>query len=95
VSIPAYTDCFLSPPPPSKIPDAQTVSQQELATAMQTMKEYNSDVGTYLSYLDYEHRQNHMTGNEADRLHNSAVETLTRIVNRFNEQGRKFNAKNG
>ena len=44
-SLPAHADCVL-PPAPSKIPDGTTASQQEMLTAMQTLKEYNGDVET-------------------------------------------------
>ena len=36
-SLPAHADCVL-PPAPSKIPDGNTASQQEMLTAMQTLK---------------------------------------------------------
>src|SRR6202012_4468464 len=68
-SLPAYADCDL-PPAPSKIPDGTTASQQEMVTAMQTLKEYSADVDTYLKCLEFEAKHNHLTGDEADRMHN-------------------------
>ena len=43
VSLAAHADCVL-PPAPSKIPDGKTASEQEMVTAMQTLKEYNAVV---------------------------------------------------
>jgi len=93
-SVPAFADCHL-PSPPNKVPDGQTAGQQEMMMAMETLKEYNADVETYLQCLDFEHRQNHLSASEQNRLHNDAVETLTRTANRFNEQVRTFKAKSG
>ena len=95
VSLAAHADCVL-PPPPSKIPDGKTASKEEMSTALETMKEYNSDVETYLKCLDFEARQHHMSTSEQDSKHNSAVDTLQKIANKFNEQVRTYNkAKNG
>jgi hypothetical protein len=94
VTVPAHADCLL-PSPPNRIPDGQTAGQQEMLTAMQTLKEYNGDVDTYLKCLEFERKQGHLTNADQDRLHNAAVETLTRIANKFNEQVRTFKSKNG
>src|ERR1700741_3447531 len=94
VSLAAHADCVL-PPAPSKIPDGKTASEQEMVTAMQTLKEYNGDVDTYLKCLDFEAKQNHMSSDDQEKMHNVAVETLQKIANRFNEQVRTFKAKSG
>lgn len=83
------------PPAPSKIPDGGSASQQEMLTAMQTMKEYNNDVSTYLKCLEFEAKQNHLSSSEVERRHNSALEELTKIADRFNQQVRTFKAKSG
>lgn len=93
-SLPAYADCVL-PPAPSKIPDGSTASEQEMLTAMQTLKEYNGDVDTYTKCLDFEARQNRLSHGEQERLHNSAVDTLQKIAARFNEQVRTYKSKSG
>jgi len=93
-SLPARADCVL-PSAPSKIPDGNTASQQEMLTAMQTLKEYNGDVETYSKCLEFEARQNRLTHADADRMHNSALETLQRVATKFNEQVRTFKAKSG
>ena len=93
-SLPAYADCML-PPAPSKIPDAATASQQEMVSAMQTLKEYNGDVETYTKCLEFEARQNHLSHADEERKHNDAVAELQKIAAKFNEQVRMFKAKNG
>ncbi len=93
-SLPAHADCVL-PPPPSKIPDGSTATQQEMVTAMNTLKEYNGDVDTYTKCLEFEAKQNHLSKADEERMHNSAVDTLQKVANKFNEQVRTFKAKNG
>jgi hypothetical protein len=93
-SVPAHADCVL-PPAPSKIPDGSTASQQEMVTAMQTLKEYNGDVDTYMKCLEFEAKQNRLSHADEERMHNSAVETLTKVASKFNEQVRTFKAKSG
>jgi hypothetical protein len=93
-SLPAHADCVL-PPAPSKIPDGSTASQQEMLTAMQTLKEYNGDVDTYTKCLDFEAKQNHLSHTDEERMHNTAVETLQKVAAKFNEQVRTFKAKSG
>jgi hypothetical protein len=93
-SLPAHADCVL-PPAPSKIPDGNTASEQEMITAMNTLKEYNSDVETYIKCLEFEAKQNHVSRMDEEKMHNAAVETLQRIAAKFNEQVRTFKAKSG
>jgi hypothetical protein len=93
-SLPAHADCVL-PPAPSKIPDGKTASEHEMITAMQTLKEYNGDVDTYMKCLDFEAKQNRLSLGDQERMHNTAVETLTKIAAKFNEQVRTFKAKSG
>jgi hypothetical protein len=82
-SLPAHADCVL-PPAPSKIPDGNTASQQEMFTAMNTLKEYNGDV-----------EQNRLSRTDEERMHNTAVDTLQKVAAKFNEQVRTFKAKSG
>jgi hypothetical protein len=93
-SLPAHAGCDL-PPAPSKIPDGTSASQQEMVTAMQTLKEYSADVDTYLKCVEFEAKHNHLSNDEADRMHNTAVTTLEKVAAKFNEQVRTFKAKNG
>lgn len=93
-SLPAFADCEL-PPAPSKIPDGNTASQQEMVTAMNTLKEYNGDVETYTKCLEFEAKQNRLSKSDEERMHNNAVDTLQKVAAKFNEQVRTFKAKNG
>jgi hypothetical protein len=93
-SLVAHADCVL-PPAPSKIPDGKTASEQEMVTAMQTLKEYNADVDTYLKCLDFEAKQNRLSANEQEKMHNAAVDMLQKVASKFNEQVRTFKSKSG
>jgi hypothetical protein len=93
-SVPAFADCTL-PPPPSKIPDGATASQQEMVTAMNTLKEYNGDVNVYVKCLDFEAKQNRISESDREQKNNSAVTQLQDIADKFNKQVRVFKAKHG
>lgn len=95
VSLQAHADQCRLPPAPSKIPDGSTASQQEMITAMETIKQYNSDVQTYLKCLDFETRQNQLSPSDQTALHNEAVDQLSHVADEFNEQVRTFKAKHG
>jgi len=94
VSLAAHADCVL-PAAPSKIPDGKTASEQEMVTAMQTLKEYNGDVDTYLKCLEFEAKQNRLSVGDQEKMHNLAVDTLTKVASKFNEQVRTFKSKSG
>lgn len=94
ISMPALADCTL-PPPPSKIPNGSTASEQEMLAAMNTLKEYNGDVNVYLKCLDYEVKQNRMPASVRDAKNNSAVTELQTVADKFNQQVRAFKAKHG
>jgi hypothetical protein len=95
VSLQAHADQCRLPPAPSKIPDGSTATQQEMVTAMETIKQYNSDVQTYLKCLDFETRQNQLSSGDETTLHNAAVDRLTHVADEFNTQVRSFKAKHG
>ena len=95
VSLQAHADQCRLPPAPSKIPDGSTASQQEMITAMETIKQYNSDVQTYLKCLDFEARQNQLSSGDQTNLHNAAVDQLTHVADEFNEQVKTFRSKHG
>jgi hypothetical protein len=89
-----HADCVL-PPPPSKVPDGISASEQEMMSAMQTLKEYDGDVNSYLKCLEFEGRQNRLRTDERESKHNAAVAQLEKIASKFNEQVRAFKAKHG
>jgi len=94
LSLAAHADCVL-PPAPSKIPDGSSASEQEMITAMQTLKEYNADVDTYLKCLEFETKQNRLSAGDQEKMHNTAVDTLQKVAAKFNEQVRTFKSKKG
>lgn len=93
VSAPAaFAGCGL-PSAPSKIPNGATASMQVMVTAMQTVKEYNHDVDTYLKCLDFEARQNQLSSDDVVSLHNAAIDQLKQVTAKFNAQVRIFKSK--
>jgi hypothetical protein len=91
-ALPAYADCQ-QPQPPSKIPDANTASEQEMLVAMETLKQYSGDVNVFLKCLEFEEKQNHLSSADGERQHNAVVTQLERVAAKFNEQVRAFKAK--
>ena len=79
----------------SKIPDGKTATEPEMRTAMETVTQYKGDVDTYLKCLEFERKQGHMSEGQESTLHNSAVDTLQAVANKFNAQVRTFKARSG
>ena len=94
VALPTYADCVL-PPPPSKIPDGSSASEQEMVSAMQTLKSYDGDVNIYLKCLEFEEKQNRMSAGDRESKHNAAVAVLEKVASKFNEQVKVFKSKHG
>ena len=93
-AVPVYADCVL-PPPPSKIPDGTSASEQEMVSAMQTLKAYDGDVNVYLKCLEFEEKQNRLSSGDRESKHNAAVASLEKIAAKFNEQVKVFKSKHG
>ncbi len=94
-ALPVHADDCVLPPPPSKIPDGATASQQEMLNAMNTLKEYNGDVNVYLQCLDFQAKQNHLPSSIRDIKHDAAVTQLQSVADKFNAQVRVFKSKHG
>jgi hypothetical protein len=88
------TECLL-PSAPSKIPDGKTATAPEMRTAMETVTQYKGDVDTYLKCLEFERKQGHMSAGQESALHNTAIDTLETVANKFNAQVRTFKARSG
>lgn len=88
----AYANCHL-PTAPSKIPNGATATKQQMLTAMQTIREYDHDVQTYLKCLDFEVHQNQMSSDDQVSLHNAAVDQLKSIAAKFNKEVVLFKSK--
>ena len=93
-ALPALADCS-APVAPSKVPDGASAAEAEMVAAMQTLKRYDTDVNTYVKCLEFEAKQNRMSREEQARRHNQAMDSLTQIAAKFNEQVRVFKAKAG
>ena len=93
-ALPAMADCT-APVAPSKVPDGSTAAEADMVAAMQTLKRYDADVNTYVKCLEFEAKQNRLSHEEQARRHNQAMDSLTAIAAKFNEQVRVFKAKSG
>lgn len=93
-ALPALADCT-TPVAPSKVPDGSSASEAEMVAAMQTLKHYDTDVNTYVKCLEFEAKQNRLSREEQARRHNTAMDSLTSVAAKFNEQVRLFKAKAG
>ncbi len=101
----AYADCSY-PVAPSKIPDGNTATMQEMVAAMNQLKSYNEEVKAYTDCLKLEHdtalakADPKMSKAEKDKLeqvyvqkNDAAVDAATAVTSRFNEQVKIFKAK--
>jgi hypothetical protein len=91
-ALPALADCT-APVAPSKVPDGATAAEADMVAAMQTLKRYDTDVNTYVKCLEFEAKQNRLSREEQARRHNQAMDSLTQIAAKFNEQVRVFKSK--
>ncbi len=105
---PVYADCSY-PPPPTKIPDGNTATKEEMLEAKKAVTQYNKDVNAYVSCIKLEHEavvtkvgDKPTPEQKADmarmeeveiQKNNAAVDQLQSIADRFNEQVRIFKAK--
>ncbi len=94
ITLPAFADCAL-PTAPTKIPDGTSAKEPEMVAAMQTLKQYDTDVNTYVKCLEFEAKQNRLSREEQARRHNQAMDSLTQTAAKFNEQVKVFKSKAG
>ena len=106
---PVYADCSY-PPPPTKIPDGNSATKDEMISAQKAITQYNKDVNAYISCIKLEHEaamtklgdkptpEQKADMDRAEQVeiqkNNAAVDQLQSIADRFNEQVRIFKAKN-
>lgn len=101
----ASADCSY-PKSPSGLPDGATATQDQMVVGMKAIKEYNSQVTSYLTCLETEmNTRIEAAGPEAPadqveqiktihtKRHNAAVEELESTAARFNEQVKVFKAR--
>jgi hypothetical protein len=103
---PVYADCTY-PPPPSKLPDGNSATMEEMLEGKKAVTQYNKDINAYVACIKLEHES--AVTNAGDKLtpqqkadmekmevqkNNAAVDQLQSIADRFNEQVRLYKAKN-
>jgi hypothetical protein len=99
----AYAACDY-PVAPGKFPDGTQASKEEMLAAKNSVVKYNTDMTTYLDCIKSEFdakiaAQTDATADqkaEMERVqnqkHNAAVEEVTAVTERFNEQLRAYKA---
>ncbi len=96
------------PQSPATPPDGNTATREEMVAAKHDFDRYNGEMNAYLDCLNLEmdaapKDQTKMTADEKKKAdqeakilvqrHNAAVDELTAVVGRFNEQLKIFKAK--
>ncbi len=93
------------PTAPGKFPDGSIATLDEMKAAKSAVVKYNTDMETYLGCIKSEFDAKVAAQPDAtksqkaemqriqDQKHNAAVEEVTEVTNRFNEQLRAYKAK--
>ena len=101
----AYAACDY-PIAPGKFPDGLQATKDEMVTAKHAVEKYNTDIDAYLTCIQTEFdaklaEQKDLKADKKaelqrvqDQKHNAAVEEVTAVAARFNEQLRAWKAKN-
>src|SRR5687768_5124200 len=94
------------PVAPGKFPDGGRASKEEMLAAKKQVVTYNAEMETYLACIKSEYdakvaAETSATSDQKaemqkvqDQKHNAAVEEVTAVTDRFNEQLRAWKAKN-
>ena len=93
------------PVAPGKFPDGTQATLDEMKTAKAAVVKYNADMEAYLECIKSEYDAKVATQTDAtpeqkaemekvqNQKHNAAVDEVTEVTNRFNEQLRAYKAK--
>jgi hypothetical protein len=93
------------PVAPGKFPDGSQASLDEMKAAKASVVKYNADMEAYLTCIKSEYDTKVATQTDAtpaqkaemekvqNQKHNAAVDEVTDVTNRFNEQLRAYKAK--
>jgi hypothetical protein len=93
------------PVAPGKFPDGTQASLDEMKAAKASVVKYNADMETYLECIKSEYDAKVASQTDATaaqkaemervqaQKHNAAVDEVTEVTNRFNEQLRAYKAK--
>jgi hypothetical protein len=90
VLAPMRADACSPPRAPTKFPDGLTATEDQMVTAMHVLQSYKVDVENFLKCLEFEAAQNRIPREEQAIEHNTAVEVLRIVAEKFNEQVRIF-----
>ena len=94
------------PVAPGKFPDGSQATKDEMLAAKKSVVKYNGEMETYLACIKTEYdakvaAETSATADQKaemqkaqDQKHNAAVEEVTAVTDRFNEQLRAWKAKN-
>ena len=103
-AIQAHAACDY-PVAPGKFPDGSQASLDEMKAAKASVVKYNADMETYLECIKSEYdaqlaakadatdKQKAEMEKVQNQKHNAAVDEVTDVTNRFNEQLRAYKAK--
>jgi hypothetical protein len=103
--MPAFADCT-APDAPQNLPDGGSATLQQMLAGKKSVDDFNSATNAYLDCLKKEHQaaldaagpaisaddKAKLEKTETDK-HNAAVDRLTTVANRFNEQVRAYKQK--
>lgn len=92
IAMSAQADCKLSPPP-SKIPDGATASDDEMRLVMLAMSHYETDVDNYVKCLAFEASQGRLSLQDQARLQSAALDSHQAVMSRYNAQMRLYMAR--
>jgi hypothetical protein len=108
LAAPVYADCSY-PPPPSKLPDGNTATMEEMLEAKKAVTQYNKDINAYVACIKLEHQSavskvgDTPTAEQKEDMkrmelmevqkNNAAVDQLQSVADRFNEQVRIYKTK--
>jgi hypothetical protein len=93
------------PVAPGKFPDGTQATLDEMKAAKTSVVKYNADMETYLQCIKDEYDAKLASSTDAttdqkaemervqNQKHNAAVDEVTEVTNRFNEQLRAYKAK--
>lgn len=87
---PLHAHACSPPHAPIKFPNGTTATQEEMVASMHTLQRYRVDVENFVKCLEFEAGQNRMPREQQAIQHNTALETLRIVAERFNEQVRIF-----
>jgi hypothetical protein len=94
------------PVAPGKFPDGNQATLDEMKAAKASVVKYNADMEAYLTCIKDEYEAKVAAQTDAtpqqkaemervqNQKHNAAVDEVTEVTNRFNEQLRAYKAKN-